>query len=106
MERIRIWIWWNGPTKITLVKDVPLKLHKSEPTEEGYSYEAAEYLFDGETVYWSDYYGGSDCDGPIHHQDDRIWEPSMGVDSRSVDFPNWADKKSWQRDIYAEKMGY
>lgn len=118
----RIWIYWNhSPVRITVREGHRVHLYRSEPTDEGYSYEGEDYYFSDDepgVIVRESHDGGRDCDGPIHrHRVDywRVGGPvtpmvTWGSSGNCVDLPElrpvWEYSNSWQRDLYAEVMGY
>lgn len=80
--------------------------------EEGHSGRAETIEYDAEeniirlTVDSS----GRDCDGPHSHHAELV----CPISKLATDFnqysgrvlPDWKEVKAWQRDIYAERMGY
>ena len=101
----RIWIYWNCWTRITITEGKTFRLSKSEPTDEGFSYEdKAFYLAADGSISFDSAYGGCDCDGRIDHFEKKIWEPGFGYNEHGQ--PRWQKEDAWQRDHSAEAMGY
>lgn len=85
---------WNG-TKITLSPGQKLNHYQGGPTEEGYSWRAVEFTYDGTSVLANCASGGRDCDGPVEQYADLIL-----INGK------WECQRAHQRDHYAEAMGY
>ena len=81
--------------KFTLSPGQLLSHYKSEPTDEGYSFEGFTLDYDGTDVTADICTGGRDCDGPI----ERYYELILTKDG-------WKELSAYQRDHYAEMMGY
>lgn len=116
----RFWSFINGSwVKITLRPNQSLSWGKSEPTDEGYSFEHSQWEFDGSEVIenWSK--GGSDCDGPISRDGQSfcafealravpMWEPS-GCDyfnGAPILRPDWQKGSTVVTDVFAQAAGY
>lgn len=81
--------------KITLKPGQTINHGQSWSTDEGYSYQAETFSYDGENVHLSTAHGGRDCDGPIDYFADFIL---IGGQFSYIE--------SSQRDYYAESMNY
>lgn len=118
MSNARFWTWTNGgPVKLTLRPGQSLTWHTGGPTDEGWSSETTTWSYD---IHWAAIRQrwktvGTDCDGylqrggadicPIHALADINRGPDL-VDGR---WPAWQrdpEGQAWQRDRYAEAMGY
>jgi hypothetical protein len=116
----RFWAWENhGWIKLTLRPGESVFFHESGETEEGWQSYSCSYTFDGDEVELETHKSSRDCDGP--HQETSVvscalenlrarepwkrgdvdYEPENGAM-----LPLWAPKQHWQRDTYAERMGY
>lgn len=121
MTNARFWTWTNGgPVKLTLRPGQSLTWHTHGPTDEGWSSETTTWAYDTDRLMvcqrWET--AGTDCDGylqrggadmcPIHALADGNGCTDI-VDGREVTYPAWDDDpdgRAWQRDHYAEAMGY
>ena len=127
MKNARFWTYYNGQhTKLTLKPNQTLDYDKCGPDEEGYSFQAESYDYDGETglITCDVAYGGRDCDGTIYHHDTFVchvddlesgnvvgridgWDDYRdGKNPEMIRFPNWVEESSYHRDPQAEAAGY
>lgn len=101
----------TGIVKIKINAGETLHHVSGGATDEGYSWEAKEYHFDGETLtcQWST--DARDCDGRMTRSGvsvcraDRLqagWHDA----ENGVRFPDWASHDERQRDYSAEAAGY
>jgi hypothetical protein len=112
MRNAKIWIMpFAEPVKIKLRPGQTLKWSHYSRDEEGGSFEANEWSWDGERLVSRGYFSGTDCDGRV----DRSWEGvttekdfqvnSDGIHPE-VKYPKWDDVEESQRDYSAEAAGY
>ena len=105
-------LWWEGKNQSFVLEEGgdDLFLSRSAPTDEGFEYEEEELcLLDG-IVYREMQSGGCDCDGRIDHFR-KMQCPVEKLSGRiSPDgkwrLPEWEEKKAWQHDHEAAKVGY
>ena len=110
-ERIRFWYYWNrGYVRITINKGQTIKFSQYHLTDEGYHCEGALFRFDGRTL--EQEVGGSsrDCDGPYSSGYTLICDvdeiAAISAGEPNIRRPDWKEVNSFQRDYYAEAMGY
>lgn len=103
----RFWVWWNdGWVKLRLKPGEVIQLYESHDTDEGFSFQNEIYEHDDDYISCHVQSGGRDCDGPLEHHsvyECTLQELQPAADSVS---PPWRKVKAWQRDAYAEQMGY
>lgn len=103
----RFWIWWNDDwVKLTLEPNTTLQLYDAHETDEGYSFQSEFFEHDGDTLIRESTSGGRDCDGPIEYHDVSECHLSTLDTCAEPQCPPWQRVKAWQRDTYAEQMGY
>ncbi len=123
----RFWIHYNDDwAKITLKPGQTIKFYSGGPTDEGVSHASETYEYDDhEDVVIAQFtYWGRDCDGGYQWNSDYYARVSelKAVDEEPLyertNFrgeevnitlprrPRWMQKHEWQRDQYAEQMGY
>lgn len=110
----RFWVYHNGWVKLTLKPGQKLNHTFSCLTDEGYVTQAETYSHDGTYVYSDMFETGRDCDGPYSRSTMVRCHISSLKDNPSEDIfgeiapdrPFWERVDSWQRDIFAEEMGY
>ncbi len=135
-QAVRLWVYWNGGwVRLTVRRDCPVSLYRSESTDEGWSSEAEDYTLDTDddgrdTVTNEGRHDGRDCDGrsssggtSVCYADRLAVDPApidgMGYTmmetaemlARPVMRPEWREPESrsqrgWQRDYTAEAAGY
>jgi hypothetical protein len=107
----RFWHYVNGGlVKITIKPGQELSHSTSEQHDEGYSFQAASWRYDGAHVQRECTGGGKDCDGFISYSYDAI----CSVDKLHTDwnkysevyYPTWQNTDARQYDQYAEMMNY
>lgn len=135
MKNARFWIWHNdGWVKLTLTPGESARFGTGGSHEEGYHCEdwCYEYDAEGQSVVCHSVAWGRDCDGPyrrfaksycpltelksrsMFEECGRLfWCPFYEMDlvmPSSSDYgiycPEWRKESSFQRDYYAEAMGY
>lgn len=123
----RFWIFHNLDwIKLTLRPGQTLEFASGGPTEEGYSYHAQHYEFDTDDglIRCTEHDNYRDCDGPGERTISYVcpidqlaareaepvteWIGGKIVDTGETrpDRPDWQEERSYQRDVYAEQMGY
>ena len=113
MKNARFWIFYNGDhVKLTLEPGQTVSFGQGGPDDEGWHYygETIELSCDGAELALSWVSDGADCDGRLTRGGDLIasadpadFIPCYEFDGRR---PDWQDADAWQRDQYAEAMGY
>jgi hypothetical protein len=120
MRNARFWIWYQPGdcwVKLTLKPGQSLSVTWGGPHEEGYSYSAETYEFDGQDVICECTTQACDCDGRLDtrvdlicHLDDLrsrdVFADSGLEDSRGILAPEWNKVTAFQRDYTAEAAGY
>lgn len=110
MSQVRFWHFVNdGPVLLKLRQGQTLAHVEGGPTDEGYSYTAVQFEFDGATVIRRETTRAQDCDGRIDRCSDAICpvvDLAAGGDLDGVRYPAWQWADSSQRDYSAEAMGY
>lgn len=115
VSRVRFWAYQNSTwIKLTIMKGQKVSFFYSEPTEEGFNSESAEYWFDGETIHLFRETWGRDCDGETSSKDELVCELG-NIRSNHIEcegygpgeaVPMWDEVSSRYRDYSAELMGY
>lgn len=111
MQQARFWHYHVGVVKIKINAGQTVHHSHGGATDEGYSWTAERYSFDGQTLTceWST--RSRDCDGRY----DRSGVTSCDVARLAagyndleygVSFPDWQQGESQQRDHSAEAMNY
>jgi hypothetical protein len=101
----------SGVVRIKINAGQTLFFSYGGPTDEGYSWTAEAYNFDGKTVAVEWRTDARDCDGPItrtgsaHCSFDRLSSGYEDCEAR-VRFPAWENGETGQRDYSAEAAGY
>lgn len=113
MRNARFWTWLNGAyVKLTLKPGQTLSWGQGGPTDEGWSSveESWELSEDGEVIVRECVTDGSDCDGRLTQGTTMI---ASADGATFCDYagdghfrPDWQRDDAWQRDQYAEAMGY
>ena len=101
---MRFWITHprtGGLVRLNVTR--PLRHTTGGPCEEGYEYWSSRWWIDHQ-LNWDSFFAGKDCDGPI----ERYAELAAPIDGplRAGLFPAWDLADSYQRDFFAEEMGY
>jgi len=105
MTNARFKTYANGSdATITLRPGQTLSHSEGGPDEEGYSYSATLYRYDGETVVREITTTACDCDGRLDRYYDQIWPVNGPLNSYG--YPDWEDLRAYQRDHFAEAMNY
>jgi hypothetical protein len=108
----RFWIVVRDSyVKVTLQPDTHISWQKSEPTEEGWSYEAESWYLDPDDglLYWEYCNREEDCDGVFERSGQLVASElaaEPGYKDPEVRLPAWQDLRSCQRDHSAEAAGY
>lgn len=121
-ETYRFNVYFNDTEILLSLKDgQEIKLESYERHEEGHSCERHYYSRNGDFVDLVVSQYASDCDGPMEsHRDLRVdvntpqlsWEYTITtgygreVIKKCTRRPDWFEIDSYQRDYYAESMGY
>jgi len=113
-QRARFWCLVNDSmVKVSLDPGESLEWGRSEPTDEGHSFEWHKWELCGQWVYVENSEGGRDCDGPICY--DSVSQCRIDkLSSREVaSMPDWPLLPDWERardtvvtDTYAQMAGY
>jgi hypothetical protein len=107
----RFWTYQTGAVRIKIRAGQVLRHSSGGPTDEGYSWEAVEYTFDGATVTAQWAVDARDCDGRITRNSatqcaaDRL-TAGYHDEEEGLRFPDWQGGLSEQRDYAAEAAGY
>lgn len=89
-DRLRIWIWHpagggdSSPIRVTLHRGKPLAFAGGGPTEEGASYWAETYCFDGHRVWMDRHTHDRDCDGTMSDSRVFYWATCMPTQGRWI----------------------
>lgn len=105
----RFWIYYkNSPVKLTIRPQQTIEIFEGGATEEGYDWTVNVYHHTGDELLRESTREARDCDGPLTQHTDCICTPDKlhSHEFDGVKYPDWDRVKSWQRDIYAEQMGY
>ena len=114
MHTIRFWVWHRGgPVKLALRQGQTVYCWRSGPTEEGFASHSTRWTrVDHNTIKEDAYHEGSDCDGPYEFGG-TSWASGAAITGGDVDtndpaivYPTWEAGIHYQRDRYAEAMGY
>lgn len=109
-KNARFWQFLNGDfVKMTLAPDRELTWTEAYATDEGFHRETITWTHEGDHVEIEVHTRSSDCDGPLTTHDEGFctldqlatWQTDDGMM-----LPTWQWGKSWQRDAFAEAMGY
>ena len=113
MRNARFWAWVNGAyVKLTLEPGQRLSWHKGECHDEGWSSleESWELSRDGVWIEREWVSDGTDCDGRLTRGGEMLAKADgstfMDYSGDGYFCPDWVDAAEWQRDQYAEAMGY
>lgn len=110
MKTARLWIWDNGPVKLSIRPGQTLRHTSFSEDEEGWSSREDEWTNDGEKVIRRSYTDGRDCDGRLSTawtgvcSFDRL--ASNYFEDDGISYPDWEQVDSRQHDYFAEAMGY
>jgi len=119
----RFWTYWNGDfVKLTLKPGDAILLYVSGQTDEGYESEAKSYTHQGNEVTFLIDSSGRDCDGPSASHETLVCAlaelhsgctpPGQKLHRsdceppETIIYPNWRLVDSYERDVFAERMGY
>lgn len=109
----RFWTYLNGGlVKLTLHTGETLRWMQTRATEEGYSTTCETWEFDGRIVYNACDSYDSDCDGPHESHADYLCHVNDLHAGYAIHaqpgshYPSWVRTNAYQRDVYAESMGY
>jgi hypothetical protein len=111
-KQVRFWHYYNGAVKIKLNVGETVRHSHGGPTDEGYSWEAVQYSFDGETVICEWASQARDCDGRYdrngvtHCAVAKLTAGCADPDESTIIYPAWEQGESRQRDHSAEAMNY
>jgi len=117
----RIWIWWNGPTRLRLEPGQTICLHQHHETDEGFYAEGMEITHHGDRIEKIEYSSSRDCDGRFktkrtryasilqlqtgapyrHHAGNQIFIDTIGTER-----PNWRTEQQLIFDESAQTAGY
>ena len=93
-KNIRIWIYRNGPVKLTLPLNKSVEIHNGGLTDEGFSSSSDIFKFVGDKILSEHHVSGRDCDGSYDYDWygyttlDRIQEIEDDEDEE-VSYPAW-----------------
>jgi hypothetical protein len=110
-QQARFWHYHNGAVRLKINAGQTIHHSHGGATDEGYSWEAVAYSFDGETVTCEWATQSRDCDGRMdrngvtHCPADQL-AAGYRDDEFGVTYPAWQQGESGQRDYSAEAMGY
>jgi hypothetical protein len=108
----RFWVYINGRIKITLKPGQKLSYSFGHATDEGYHSEHYEWEYIDGIVSETFDSSSRDCDGPLCRSCDFLCEYNelhsriVNIDGVEEDYPQWKKTSDYQRDVYAEAMGY
>lgn len=107
----RFWTHHNGLVRIKLNAGQTVSHSHGGATDEGYSWTAETYSFDGHTVTCEWHTDSRDCDGRMTRGGEvacSVRNLSRGFrdDECGVTFPEWQEIEAHQRDHAAEAMNY
>lgn len=109
-KQVKFWVYITGPVLLTLQKGQTLSHSHGGPTDEGYSWTANTWTFDGQVVTSEWAVDARDCDGRITREGTGWFachEARAGFCAEDgTRYPNWHQGRSSQRDYSAEAMGY
>ena len=108
-KQARFWVYLNGAVRIKLRAGQTIHHSHGGATDEGYSWEAASYSFDGRqvTCEWST--DSRDCDGRMTRSGFTVCkfaDLGAGYCEDGISFPAWLHFDERQRDHAAEAAGY
>lgn len=106
----RFWVLINDcPVKLSMRPGDTLAHVSGGRTDEGYSWTAETWEFDGQGVKSETTINACDCDGRLDSRYDAYCPAFLlagGCELDGVTFPLWQDRKASQRDYSAEAMNY
>lgn len=110
----RFWIYHNSSfVKITLRPGQKITLVEGGQTEEGYDTTYTDYTHEGPIIVRGTHRYARDCDGPFewHYECTCIVQNLKSIELKCDDgdvirSPGWKQVSCYQRDYYAERMGY
>lgn len=110
MKQARFWIDHKGDfVRIKLDAGQSLGHSYGGETDEGYSWTAQRYSFDGHLVVSEWHTDSRDCDGRMTQSGEATcgtMRLAAGHSEGGISFPAWEHEESGQRDYSAEAMGY
>ena len=108
-KQARFWTYHNGAVRIKLNAGQTVHHSHGGKTEEGYSWEANRYSFDGIMVTSEWHSDSRDCDGRMTRGGEAVCHLrnlSAGYAEDGIRFPDWQQIDECQRDYSAEAAGY
>lgn len=105
----RFWEWINGGwVCIKINPGQELNWATGGPCDEGYHIEYHNWEYDEDCIIRRYSSVGRDCDGPHeYHYDATVRIDRLeAVEHDGIVTPEWVEADSWQRDVFAEQMGY
>jgi hypothetical protein len=111
-KQARFWHWHNGAVRIKINAGQTIRYSHGGATDEGYSWEAIEFSFDGATVSRECCERSQDCDGRYdrsgtsHCPADGLAAGNVDPDEPAIIYPAWQHGDYAQRDYSAEAMNY
>ena len=113
-KQARFWIYHrSGVVRLKLNEGQTVCFSHGGQTDEGYSWTAEQYSFDGEHVVSEWQTDSRDCDGRMTHSGSaycrfsRLSSGSFLDEEHGVQYPDWMQyRPSSQRDYSAEAAGY
>lgn len=111
MKQARFWDFYNGAVRIKINAGETLHHSHGGATDEGYSWEAVSYSFDGETVICEYATQARDCDGRYDRSGVsvcRFDQLGAGYNDEELGarYPAWQEGVHSERDHSAEAMNY
>jgi hypothetical protein len=108
-KQARFWTYHNGAVRIKLNAGQTLHHSHGGATDEGYSWEANRYSFDGCMVSLEWHSESRDCDGRMTRGGETVCHVrnlAEGYQEDGIRFPAWEQADEYQRDHSAEVMNY
>jgi hypothetical protein len=108
-KQARFWVDHVGAVRIKLKPGQTVHCSHGGQTDEGYSWEASRYSFDGKQVICDWETDARDCDGRMTRGGTvicHVSKLSAGFDDAGIRFPDWQSLDQHQRDHSAEAMNY
>jgi hypothetical protein len=108
----RFWTYHiEGMVRVSLRDGESLHHSRSQETDEGWCSEATRWTLENGVVIRETVTDGRDCDGRLtrHYEDQcpvELLASQPAYDAPELMVPTWQDRKSSQRDEYAEAMNY
>lgn len=111
LTKARFWTYYKGSVvRLTVEEGKELVLSSGGPTDEGYSYTTDTFWVRDGYLHNRVERSSCDCDGPLYSTNNYRAALTELNDSWNdyvqVYYPSWERMCGWQRDVYAEKMGY